>query len=89
LIEVNAHARGLARFAVMSALMNDDDLSAAEDGPRFEIQAIGRTLGDLSPDEKIVPAPRGRGWALASAGLALVALIAFVGWMLLSPPLAT
>jgi hypothetical protein len=58
-----------------------DRVPAARDGPIFELESIGRTLDDLSPADK---SKRTRGvrakliWVTA----ALVALMAFVGWLL-------
>jgi hypothetical protein len=59
----------------------------AEDGPRFEIQTIGRELDDLAPEEKVAPRPGGLARPLFWVGAVLVALIAFIGWLLVGPPL--
>ena len=49
-------------------------------GPRFEIQAIARRLDDLPPDD--VAAPRDIVVPLVFTAVALIALMAFVGWLL-------
>ena len=54
----------------------------AEDGPQFELASIGRTLDDLEPEEKTGPS-RGLFPLLWSAA-ALLALIVFLAWLLLS-----
>jgi len=59
----------------------------AEDGPRFEIQSVGRELDDLSPEEKAAPRPGGVVRPLIWVGLTLAALVAFIGWCLVGPPL--
>jgi hypothetical protein len=59
----------------------------AHDGPRYEIQSIGRELDDLSPAEKVAPRPGGVARPLAYVALALLALVAFFTAMLLTPPL--
>lgn len=48
--------------------------------PRFEIQAIARNLEDLTPDG--VAAPRDIVVPLVFTALTLLALMAFVGWLL-------
>ena len=60
-----------------------DRVPAARDGPQFELEAIGRTLDDLSPAQKRKP-PQGVRFRLLWAGAALVALMAFMGWLLVS-----
>jgi hypothetical protein len=64
-----------------------DRFPPAEDGPRYEIQSVGRTLDDLEPSEEIAPRPGGFLRPLVWVGLALMALMAFVGWLLVGPPL--
>jgi hypothetical protein len=58
-----------------------DRFPPAEDGPRFEMASIGRSLSDLTPDDGEVPEV-GRTEALVWTGIALFSLIAFVGWLL-------
>jgi hypothetical protein len=58
-----------------------DRIPAAHDGPLFELDTIGRTLDDLSPAEQRRP-PRGVRFKLEWTAAALVALVAFVGWLL-------
>jgi len=57
-----------------------DAFPPARDGPRFEIQAIGRSLEDLTPAE--VAVPRDVVVPMLFTALALIALMAFVGWLL-------
>jgi hypothetical protein len=57
-----------------------DRFPAAHDGPLFELEAIGRTLDDLSP--RASRPRRGVGAKLAWAAGALLALVAFMGWLL-------
>ncbi|HTX49169.1 MAG TPA: hypothetical protein VME40_07245 [Caulobacteraceae bacterium] len=64
-----------------------DRFPPAEDGPRYEIQSVGRTLDDMEPNDEIVPRPGGVLKPLAWVALALLALMAFVGWLLIGPPL--
>ncbi len=58
-----------------------DRFPAAQDGPEFQLHAIGRALDDLSPAEQRKP-PRAVRARLTWAAAALVALMAFVGWLL-------
>jgi hypothetical protein len=60
-----------------------DRFPAARDGPQFELEAIGRTLDDLSPAEQRKP-PQAVRSRLMWAGAALVALMAFMRWLLVS-----
>jgi hypothetical protein len=64
-----------------------DRFPPAEDGPRYEIQSVGRTLDDLEPSEEIAPRPGGVMRPLVWVALVLLALMAFVGWLLVGPPL--
>jgi hypothetical protein len=63
-----------------------DTLPTAEDRSRYELQSIGRSLDDLEPADEIVPRPGGVIAPLAWVASALLALMAFVGWLLLSAP---
>jgi len=65
-----------------------DRFPPAEDGPRYELQSVGRTLDDLEPSEEIAPRPGGVAKPLAWVALTLLALLAFVGWLLVGPPLS-
>ncbi len=65
-----------------------DRFPPAEDGPRYEMQSVGRTLDDLEPAAQAEPSKGGVGGALIWVALAVVALVAFVSWLLVSPPLA-
>jgi hypothetical protein len=60
-----------------------DYFPTAENGPQFEMAAVGRTLIDLSPGDTEVPRV-GRTEALVFTGLALLAALAFGGWLLIS-----
>jgi len=65
-----------------------DRVPAAADGPMYELQSISRILDDLNPqDKKLEPRPGGVRAPLIWAAILLVALIAFAGWLLVSPPL--
>jgi hypothetical protein len=60
-----------------------DRFPAAEDGPEFQLRSVGHSLDDLSPAERRLPPEAVRArfmWATA----ALIALIAFVGWLLVA-----
>ena len=59
-----------------------DRFPAAQDGPLFELEAIGRTLNDLSPAERRRP-PRGVRAKVAYVAGALLVLVAFMGWLLI------
>jgi hypothetical protein len=63
-----------------------DKFPAAEDAPSYELQSIGRTLDDLTPEEETAPRPGGVAKPLVWSFLALLALIAFVGWLLVGTP---
>jgi len=54
----------------------------AEDGPRFELLSVGQTLDDLDPDDETMPSPGIL--PLLWSGAALLALITFMGWLLIS-----
>jgi glutathione S-transferase len=60
-----------------------DRVPAAHDGPLFELGAIGRTLDDLSPAQKGEPR-RGARAKLIWVAAAVLALVAFMGWLLVS-----
>jgi hypothetical protein len=64
-----------------------DRFPPAEDGPRYEIHSVGRTLDDLEPSDEIAPRPGGVYKPLVWVALGLLALMAFVGWLLVGPPL--
>jgi len=59
-----------------------DRFPPAEDGPRFELLSVGRTLDDLDPGDQIGPGPGIL--PLLWSVTALLALIAFMGWLLVS-----
>jgi hypothetical protein len=54
----------------------------AEDGPRFELLSVGHTLDDLDPSDHAAPFPGV--FPLIWSVAALLALIAFMGWLLIS-----
>lgn len=54
----------------------------AEDGPRFELLSVGQTLDDLDPGDHA--APLAGVFPLLWSVAALLALIAFMGWLLIS-----
>jgi hypothetical protein len=56
----------------------------AEDGPRFELLSLGQTLGDLDPADQVAPRPGNAILPLLWSATALLALIAFMGWLLVS-----
>lgn len=60
-----------------------DRIAAAHGGPRFELEGIGRTLDDLGPAERLAPRRNVRA-KLMWVAAALVALAAFMGWLLVS-----
>ncbi len=65
-----------------------DKFPPAEDGPRYELQSVGRTLDDLDPETEAAPAAQRRVYGpLVAVGLTILALLAFVGWLLVGPPL--
>jgi len=58
----------------------------AKDGPRYEMQAIGRTLDDLDRREDAYA--DGDVWApLFWSFAGLLVLMAFVGWLLVGQPI--
>jgi hypothetical protein len=59
-----------------------DKFPPAEDGPQYELASIGRTMEDLSPDEHVAPRPGGILVPLLWTALALIALMAFIGVLL-------
>jgi len=65
----------------------NDPVRAAADGPQFEMQAIGHALDDLSPMDKTLPRTGGVWRPVTWSVLGLIALMAFVGWLLVGPPL--
>jgi hypothetical protein len=56
----------------------------AEDGPRFELLSVGHTLDDLDPGDEIAPRPGNAILPLVWSAAVLLALIAFMGWLLVS-----
>ena len=60
-----------------------DRFPAAEGGPLFELEAIRRTLDDLTLAERTVPKPGERA-ALMWSAAALLALVAFMVWLLIA-----
>jgi hypothetical protein len=64
-----------------------DRVPAAADGPEYELHAIGRTLEDLSPADRASPRPGGITRPLMGVVLVVIALLAFVGWLLVGPSL--
>jgi hypothetical protein len=56
----------------------------AEDGPRFELLSVGHTLDDLDPADEVAPRPGNAILPLVWSPAALLALIAFMGWLLVS-----
>jgi hypothetical protein len=71
-----------AAVAERGHMIRMDAYSPAENGPQFEMGAVGRTQSDLSPDETEVPRVR-QTEALIFTGLALLAALAFGGWLLI------
>ena len=61
-----------------------DAFPASFDGPEYELQSIARSLEDLTPAEMSAPRPGGVMRPLVWTVAAIVALMAFVGWLLLS-----
>jgi hypothetical protein len=61
-----------------------DAFPASFDGPEYELQSIARSLEDLTPAETAAPRPDGVMRPLFWTAAALVALMTFVGWLLLS-----
>ena len=59
----------------------------AQSGARYEIQSIGRDLDDLGPAQKVTARPGGLIRPLIWVGVTLIALITFIGWLLVGPPL--
>jgi hypothetical protein len=57
-------------------------LDPSKHGPRFEMASVGRYLEDLTPAEAEVPRV-GRTEALIWSACVLIALIAFIGWLLI------
>ncbi|MFI4933561.1 MAG: hypothetical protein ACHP7N_03000 [Caulobacterales bacterium] len=66
----------------MASFPNEDAFPPAEDGPEYELQSIRRSLDDLTPAEKVAPRPGGIVRPIVWALVGLVALMAFVGWLL-------
>jgi hypothetical protein len=64
-----------------------DRVPAAADGPEYELQAIGRALDDLRPRGGVAPRTGGIARPLAGVALVVIALLAFVGWLLVGPSL--
>ncbi len=64
-----------------------DRFPPAEDGPRYELLTIGRTLDDLTPQEETAPRPGGVRAPLAWVALGLAALMGLVGWLLVGAAL--
>jgi hypothetical protein len=58
-----------------------DRIHIVEHSPLFELAAIRHGLSDLAPGEEEVPRA-GRTEALLFTAIALIALLAFVGWLL-------
>ncbi|HWF77639.1 MAG TPA: hypothetical protein VN694_10740 [Caulobacteraceae bacterium] len=58
-----------------------DRVPAAQDGARFELEAIGRALDDLSPAQQRRPPASVRA-RLEWSAAAIIALIVFLGWLL-------
>jgi len=56
------------------------------DAPEHQLHSIRRSLEDLAPPEMVAPRPGGLARPLAFAALTLAALMAFVGWLLVSAP---
>jgi hypothetical protein len=79
-MQVKAARRRLRRLRAM------DKFPPAEDGPHFELQSIGRTLSDLPPSSP--PRRGGAGLRLVPVAVAVLALLVFVGWLLVGIPLA-
>jgi hypothetical protein len=65
-----------------------DRFPAAANSAEYELHSTGRTLDDLSPQERTAPRPGGVRAPLVWVALALAVLLAFVGWLLVGPPLS-
>jgi hypothetical protein len=76
-----------ATLTDFSHLERMDRFPPAEDGPSYELQSVGRTLDDLTPQEETAPRPGGIARPVMWSFLALLALVAFVGWLLVGSPL--
>jgi hypothetical protein len=63
-----------------------DRFPAAEEAPSYELQSVGRTSDDLTPQEETAPRPGGVAKPVIWSLVALLALIAFVGWLLVGLP---
>jgi hypothetical protein len=76
LIDIKARRRRAAQSGRM------DRFPAAEDGPQYELIALGRTMDDLTDEEKTAPRPGGVIGPLICVSVVLVAMLAFIGWLL-------
>jgi hypothetical protein len=71
-------------MAKNAPIPESDRVPPARDSPRYELETIGRSLSDREPDDG---PPPGGVRAVVWVGVVLVALMAFVGWVLVGPPL--
>jgi hypothetical protein len=85
LIWLKACGAGLWQKAAMTNV--SPPIPPVADDPHFEVRTVGRLLDDLYPDLKEGlnrgPPAAALAWTLA----AVIALAAFIGWLLVSPPL--
>jgi hypothetical protein len=59
-----------------------DSFPPGEEGPRYEMMSIGRSLSDTAVARRATLPPRVIIAQLCWTALAVVALMAFVGWLL-------
>ena len=59
-----------------------DRFPPAKDGPHYELITLARTMDDLTFAEQTAPRPGGIVEPLICVAVFLVALLAFVGWLL-------
>jgi hypothetical protein len=76
-----------ARAPDLGPFPEGDRIAPAATGPAYELLTTARELKDVSPNETEALRPGGAAIALVGVALGLVALIAFVGWLLLRSPL--
>lgn len=63
-----------------------DRFPPAQDGPRYEMQAIQRSLNDLARPRGALPASRDIWNAIVLAAAGLLLVVAFVAWLFATSP---